>query len=104
MTYKVPVTGLYDILALGAQGGNGRDGPDGLGAQASGGLALTAGTTLSIAVSSIGGSSGNSGGAELEYYTRRLEQRQFAPRGQCGPAHRATIGALPPHPRSRDRR
>ena len=59
VTYTVPVTSTYQILAIGAQGG----GIGGLGASISGDFSLTAGEILQIAVGGTGGSStGGSGG------------------------------------------
>lgn len=55
--FTVPTTGLYDILAAGAQGGNdAHGGLGGLGAIIGGDLMLTAGTVLQIAVGGMGGS------------------------------------------------
>ncbi len=68
-TFTVPTTGIYNILAFGAQGGSGavfNPLPGGLGAEIGGDFLLTAGETLSIAVGGMGGSSlpnfGASGG------------------------------------------
>jgi len=68
-TFVVPTTGIYSILAFGAQGGSGavfNPMPGGLGAEIGGDFLLTAGDTLSIAVGGMGGSStpnfGASGG------------------------------------------
>ena len=57
-TYKVPTTGLYDITAFGAQGGNGRS-TGGLGAEVSGAVRLTQGTMLDVVVGGQGLSSGS---------------------------------------------
>jgi hypothetical protein len=63
-TFTAPVTGVYDILAFGAQGGAGRDGRDfesgGLGAEVGGDFNLTAGEVLSVVIGGMGG-----GGAGL---------------------------------------
>ena len=58
--WVVPRTGLYEILAFGAQGG----GKGGLGAEAGGDLTLTAGSVVSILVGGQGGtpSKGGAGG------------------------------------------
>ncbi len=68
-TYTVPTTGLYSILAFGAQGGNpGGNIADlsgytgGLGAAISGDFALTSGEVLQVAVGGTGGSSPTPGG------------------------------------------
>jgi hypothetical protein len=60
VTYTVPKTGIYQILALGAQGGSGRSpidtiGAGGLGAEIGGEFSLTAGEILQIAVGGAGG-------------------------------------------------
>ena len=60
--YKVPETGLYEIIAFGAQGGNGRNGPGGRGAKISGTFSLTAGEILQIAVGRAGGDGDGGGG------------------------------------------
>jgi fibronectin-binding autotransporter adhesin len=55
--YVVPATGLYDILAEGAQGGASRTGfqnPGGLGAEVGGDIELTEGTELEIVVGGAG--------------------------------------------------
>jgi hypothetical protein len=59
VTYTVPKTGLYQIIAFGAQGGNshsfsGGSGAGGLGAEIGGNFSLTAGEILQIAVGGIG--------------------------------------------------
>jgi hypothetical protein len=64
--FTVPATGPYQILAFGAQGGNGnrRDavGAGGLGAEIGGTFILTTGEVLQIAVGGAGGSPGAGGG------------------------------------------
>ena len=60
-TFIVPTTGIYNILAFGAQGGTGAvfsSSPQagGLGAEIRGDFLLSAGQTLSIAVGGMGGS------------------------------------------------
>ena len=64
--FTVPATGLYQILAFGAQGGNssfsGSIGAGGLGAEIGGDFVLNAGETLQIAVGGAG-SDGSRGGA-----------------------------------------
>jgi hypothetical protein len=65
VTYKITTTGVYDITAAGAQGGNslsGGSGVGGLGASIGGDVALTAGTQLDIVVGGQGNISGNYGG------------------------------------------
>lgn len=71
-TFTAPVTGVYDILAFGAQGGAGRDGRDfesgGLGAEVGGDFNLTAGEVLSVVIGGMGGggaglSAGGGGGS-----------------------------------------
>lgn len=52
--YVVPVTGLYDIIAYGAQGGLGGVDSGGIGAEIGGDFMLTAGEVLSIAVGGRG--------------------------------------------------
>ena len=64
-TFTAPETGVYDILAFGAQGGAGTFGHvGGLGAEVGGDFALTAGETLSIVVGGMGGAAAgaNAGG------------------------------------------
>ncbi len=58
-TFTAPVTGNYTVTLFGAQGGNGLNTTGGLGGQATGSLALTAGQSISIYV---GGKGGNAGG------------------------------------------
>ena len=58
-TFTAPVTGNYTVTLFGAQGGNGLNTTGGLGGQATGSLALTAGQTISVYV---GGKGGNAGG------------------------------------------
>lgn len=53
-TYDVATSGIYDITAFGAQGGNGY-GPGGNGAEIGGNLSLTSGETLQILVGGMGG-------------------------------------------------
>jgi hypothetical protein len=51
ITYTIPATGVYEIVAAGAQGGASNSGtPGGLGAVMSGDVFLTAGTVLNIVV------------------------------------------------------
>jgi len=52
--YAVPVTGIYDITAAGAQGGSGLNANGGLGTLIDGNVFLTAGTVLGIAVGGQG--------------------------------------------------
>jgi hypothetical protein len=53
--YTIPVTGIYDITAAGAQGGGGESGATGgSGAVISGDISLTAGTQLDIVVGGMG--------------------------------------------------
>jgi hypothetical protein len=57
VSYTVPTTGLYEIDAVGASGGNhtyGQGNPGGEGAEVSGEVLLTAGETLRIAVGGAG--------------------------------------------------
>ena len=64
VTFTVPSTGTYQILAFGAQGGNSTvaaGGQGGLGAEIGGDFSLTAGEVLQIAVGGAG-QSGNGGG------------------------------------------
>ncbi len=61
VTYTVPVTGLYDIEAIGASGGAGIN-KGGLAADVGGDVKLTAGEVLSIAVGGTGGLGANGGG------------------------------------------
>jgi hypothetical protein len=75
VTFTVPTTGLYQIVAFGAQGGSGPSRPTGgpspytggLGAEIGGDFSLTAGETLQIAVGGAGmnleGGSGGGGGS-----------------------------------------
>jgi gliding motility-associated-like protein len=58
-TFTAPVTGNYTVTLFGAQGGNGLNTTGGLGGQATGSLALTAGQSISVYV---GGKGGNAGG------------------------------------------
>jgi hypothetical protein len=53
-TFVVPTTGVYDITAFGAVGGNGAGGTGGSGAEIGGLVDLYAGTTLTILVGGIG--------------------------------------------------
>ncbi len=53
-TYTVDTTGLYNIVAYGAQGGNVSSNPGGLGAQIGGDFLLTQGQILTIAVGGQG--------------------------------------------------
>jgi hypothetical protein len=67
VTFTVPATDTYQILAFGAQGGSGAlvfpfIGAGGLGAEIGGDFSLTAGETLQIAVGGAGGDSTGSGG------------------------------------------
>jgi hypothetical protein len=66
VTFAVPATGLYQILAFGAQGGNvtidGAIGVGGLGAEIGGNFVLTAGEMLQIAVGGAGGNANGAGG------------------------------------------
>jgi PEP-CTERM motif len=62
-TFTAPLTGVYDILAFGAQGGVSA-GDGGLGAEVGGDFRLTAGEVLSIVVGNEGGPEGG-GGATL---------------------------------------
>ena len=68
-TYTAPTTGVYDILAFGAQGGSG----GGLRAEIGGSLMLTAGEVLDIAVRGQGGrfniGSGGGGGSFVVAHT-----------------------------------
>ena len=65
VTFTVPATGLYQILAFGAQGGTGTYdnfiGAGGLGAESGGDFALMAGESLQIAVGGVGSDSGGAG-------------------------------------------
>jgi hypothetical protein len=69
ITWTVPETGNYQIIAFGAQGGSVTSGnvtgPGGLGAEIGGDFSLTAGEVLQIAVGGVGlpGSSGGGGGS-----------------------------------------
>jgi hypothetical protein len=57
ITFKVPIDGTYQIVAFGAQGGNGSGigaGPGGKGAGIGGNFSLTAGEMLQIAVGGMG--------------------------------------------------
>jgi PEP-CTERM motif len=77
VTFKVPATDSYQILAFGAQGGNvspavigGTVGTGGLGAEIGGDFSLTAGEILQIAVGGAGmsttsGSGGGGGGGSF---------------------------------------
>src|ERR1700733_9926381 len=62
-TFTAPVTGVYDILAFGAQGGVSA-GNGGFGAEIGGDFVLTAGEALSIVVGFNGPAEGG-GGATL---------------------------------------
>jgi hypothetical protein len=66
VTWTAPTTGVYDILAYGAQGGNHTFAafvPGGLGAEAGGDVTLTAGTRLTVLVGGKGGSYAGGGGS-----------------------------------------
>ena len=58
-TFTAPATGNYSITLNGGRGGNGLNTTGGLGGQATGSLALSAGQTISVY---IGGQGGNAGG------------------------------------------
>jgi hypothetical protein len=66
--FTVPTTGTYQILAFGAQGGNGGGfggigvGAGGLGAEIGGDFILTAGEVLQIAVGGVGSRNDGGGG------------------------------------------
>lgn len=60
-TFTVPVTGTYQILAFGAQGGGAEGNAGGFGAEIGGDFGLTAGENLQIAVGGAGGPSGGGG-------------------------------------------
>jgi hypothetical protein len=68
VTFTVPTTDTYQILAFGAQGGNGTFDPlgfvgvGGRGAEIGGDFSLTAGEILQIAVGGVGSDSGGGGG------------------------------------------
>lgn len=66
VTFTVPTTAIYQILAFGAQGGSGNFGgtigAGGRGAEIGGDFSLTAGEVLQIAVGGAGGSLGAGGG------------------------------------------
>ncbi len=64
-TYTVPVTGTYDIVVEGAQGGNRVASSGGLGAQVGGDLTLTAGTVLDVVVGGMGYGGAGGGGSFL---------------------------------------
>jgi hypothetical protein len=53
-TFTVPVSGLFEIVADGAQGGAGFFDGGGLGGEATGEFALTAGETLNVVVGAMG--------------------------------------------------
>jgi PEP-CTERM motif len=61
-TFTAPETGVYDILAFGAQGGTGDSGAGGLGAEVGGDFELTKGEVLSIVVGGQGGAGIAGGG------------------------------------------
>ena len=73
-TYTVPLTGIYDITAAGAEGGQAASrgfGPGGSGAVLSGDVMLTAGTPLDVVVGGQGGLgeySGGGGGGTFVYF------------------------------------
>src|SRR5437879_2415432 len=66
VTFSVPTTDAYQILACGAQGGKSEE-RGGLGAEIGGNFSLTAGETLQIAVGGAGrsGFGGAGGGASF---------------------------------------
>ena len=61
VTYTVPVSGVYDITAYGAQGGPAVS-FGGSGAEAGGDIFLSAGTTLTVLAGGKGGSAAGNGG------------------------------------------
>ena len=61
-TFVVQQTGVYDILAFGAQGGPGEEGGGGVGAKVGGDFNLTAGEILSIIVGGKGGAASGAPG------------------------------------------
>jgi len=63
VTFTAPATGLYDITAIGASGGNGQGTVGGVGADVSGEVELTAGEVLSIAVGGAGAAGTGTDGA-----------------------------------------
>ena len=60
--YTIPVSGIYDVTAAGAQGGGNNPGSGGAGAIVHGKVFLSAGTILDIVVGGIGGTDGDDGG------------------------------------------
>jgi hypothetical protein len=64
VTFTVPATGNYQILAFGAQGGNSEP-MGGLGAEIGGTFSLTADVILQIAVGGAGRSGFGGGGGQL---------------------------------------
>jgi hypothetical protein len=68
-TFTVPMTGAYQILAFGAQGGSGgaTGAGGGLGAEIGGDFSLTAGEMLGIYVGGAGSSYNLGGGAGSSY-------------------------------------
>ena len=60
--WTVTTSGVYDLLAFGAQGGRGIGQSGGLGAEMGGDVHLTAGDVLAIAVGGMGSYHGGAGG------------------------------------------
>lgn len=61
-TFVVSQTGLYQLTAIGAEGGASRTGTGGLGASITGDFFLTTGDVLSLLVGGVGGSDRDGGG------------------------------------------
>ena len=75
VTWTVPVAGVYDILAAGAQGGSAYVNTGGLGAEAGGAFSLYKGEILDIVVGGAGGSyswGGGGGGGSFVYHGTTL--------------------------------
>ena len=64
-TYTAPTTGLYNILAFGAQGGRSGRSAGGKGAEAGGNIALNANEVLQIAVGGTGFNNHSGGGGAV---------------------------------------
>ena len=92
--YTAPTTGLYSILAFGAQGGaGGFGGQGGLGAEIGGTLSLTKGDVLEIAVGGAGISArGGSGGGGSFVYDETTGQLLIAAGGGGGAGTRFNGG------------
>ena len=91
-SFLVPTTGLYTLVAAGAQGGNSSGALGGLGARVSGQLELTSGETLFVAVGGRGGPNVVVGGGGGGTFIYRDFSTPLAVAGGGGPGLAGTSG------------